>query len=261
MRKIPFVTASSRQTRCRQRWLAFVLAFGCCGFAGSASAQWAVIDAGNIATNQAGFASQLAKTVEQYTQQIQQYQTQLQQYQQMLSSIQNLSNGLSLAPNQLQQITNTDALIKGKCSGASSPAGLVSSVMNSMSSLMTQSITQTQQMLCAQIVTTQVDKYNKTVTMLNKLHDDYGGQFQQMDQMAAGVDTQADAERATTQVAKYSGAVSTEMSNWQAQMQADDAVISTLQSQQSILGHVALKGSSTLLGNVVQATTFAAAFQ
>lgn len=261
MRKTFFVTASSRQTKCERRRLALVLAFGGVGFASGASAQWAVIDAGNIATNQAGFASQLAKTVEQYAQQIKQYQTQLQQYQQMLSSIRNLSNGLSLAPNRLQQITNTDALIQGKCAGASSPAGLVSSVMNSMSSLMTQSITQTQQMLCAQIVLTQVDKYNKTVIMLNRLHDDYGGQFQQMDQMAAGVDTQADAERAATQVAKYSSAVSTDMSNWQAQMQADDAVISTLQSQQSILGHVALKGSSTVLGNVVEAATFAAAFQ
>jgi len=243
------------------------LSLACGAFGGGACAQVLVHDQGVISGNQEGFQSQLAKTVdqyrqqiEQYTKQIQQYELQLQQYQQMLSSIPNIGNNVSLAPNQLEHVTNIDALIQGKCSGTSSMGGLVSTVMNSMSSLMDQSITQTQQVICERIVTTQIKKYNETVDMLNKLHDQYGDQFQQLDSLFGSGSSMGDTERASGQAQKYSDALATEMSNWQARMKADDAVIETLQNQQSILGHVALKGSSTPLGNVIQATTFAAAF-
>lgn len=235
--------------------------------AASVCAQVVVVDPANVSTNQTGFATQLAKTVEQYKQQIlqytkqlQQYELQLQQYQQMLSSIQNISNGVSLMPNELQRVTNTAALIQGRCSSTAGVSGVVSTLMNSMSSLMTQSITQAQQILCERIVTTQIDKYNQTVDMLNKLHDQYGDQFQQLESLFGSGSSMADTDRASGQVQKYSDALATEMGNWQTRMKADDAVIETLQSQQSILGRVAMKGSSTTLGNVVQATTFAAAF-
>jgi len=255
-------TLSTKSPSLKNRFghrLMLATAIGCALLAGSVSAQVVVVDPGSIAANEQSFAAQLAKTIEQYAKQIQQYETQLQQYQQLLSSIQGLSNGLSLAPNKLQRVTNTDSLIQGKCSNTSSPTGLVSGVMNSMSSLMTQSITQTQRMICGQIVATQIHKYNTTVDMLNKLNN-YSSQFHQVESIVKSISTVADTGRAATQVEKYNSAVTTEMGNWQAQMKADDAIIETLQNQQSILGHVALNGNSTVLGNVIQASTFAAAF-
>jgi hypothetical protein len=239
--------------------LALSLSVAVVMWAGDVSAQILVYDQTNTTANQQGFASQLAKTIDQYTTQLKEYATQLQQYQQMLSSVTSLSNGLSLQTNQLQPVTDVASLIQGKCSDSSSAGGLVSSVMNSMSSLMTQNISQTQKMICAQIVTVQVDKYNKTVAMLNKMNG-YGSQFQQLESIARAADTLADTGRTSAQVEKYTSAVTTEMANWQAEMKANDAVIATLQDQQAILGHIALKGSPTLLGTVVQATTFAAAF-
>src|SRR6185437_9726895 len=62
----------------------------------------------------------------------------------------------------------------------------------------------------------------------------YGNQFQQLDNLLQGNPTQADAEWAAAQVEKYHSAVTTQMSDWQASMKADDAIISTLQGQQSI---------------------------
>jgi len=226
---------------------------------GTASAQVLVADPTSVAANEQGFATQLAKTVEQYAKQVQQYATQLQQYQQLLSSVGSLSNGLSLTPNPLQPVTNTAELIQGKCSGAASPAGLVSSLMNNMSALLTQPISQTQQALCAQIVTVQIDKYNRTVDLLDRLHG-YASQFQQVEDIASTISTLADSGRVSTQVQKYASALGTDMGDWQARMQADDTIIATLQNQQAILGHMALKGSNTVLGNVVQAAAFAAAF-
>jgi len=63
-------------------------------FAGTAHAQVLVTDNAAISTNQEGFKSQLAQTVEQYTKQgmqyakqLQQYETQLQQYEQMVMKV------------------------------------------------------------------------------------------------------------------------------------------------------------------------------
>ena len=253
-------TPSEHPPRMRKRtapWMAG-LALPFALFVGSVNAQWHVVDETAVSTNQKGFASQLAKTVEQYTTQLKEYATQLQQYQQMLSSIQGLTTGMSLKPNQLEHITNTEAIIQAKCAG-SGGAGVVNSLMNSMSSLMTKPIGETQQMLCAQIVIQQVQKYNKTVDMLNKLQG-YSGTFQEVETAAKGVESMADSNRASTQVEQYSSAVQTEMANWQAEMHAADSIISTLQAQQSILGHIALKGSNQTLGTVVQAAAFAKAF-
>lgn len=241
----------------RKSGLVIVMTVACFMFSGSALAQGVVV---NDPTAIGKLISQYGKQIEQFKKQVEQYELQVQQYQQMLSSIQNISNGVSLTPNQLQHVTNTAALIRGKCSGASSPAGVVSAVMNSMSSLMNQSITQTQQVICERIVLTQIKKYNETVDMLNKLHNQYGQQFQRLESLFGSGNSVADTGRASGQVQKYSDALATEMGNWQARMKADDAVIETLQNQQSILGRVALNGSSTPLGNVIQATTFAAAF-
>lgn len=248
----PFRVRRSRPTR------PLVLALTLSLFAGSACAQWHVVDEVAISTSEKGFASQLAKTIEQYSTQLKEYATQLQQYQQMLSSIQGLTTGMSLKPSQLERVTNVDSIIQGKCTGTGG-GGLVTGLMNSMASLMTQSISQTQQTLCAQIVTQQIDKYNKTVDMLNRLHD-YSDTFQKVENVARAVESMADSNRASTQVEQYSSAVQTEMAHWQAEMNVADSVIATLQAQQSILGHIALKGSNRTLGNVVQAAAFAKAF-
>lgn len=252
----PSKTIRSRSMPCRLLVLGLAAGIATVGTAG---AQVLVADPTSVASNEKGFAVQLAKTTEQYAKQIQQYATQLQQYQQLLSSVGSLGNGLSLAPNQLQPVADTAALIQGKCSGATGPADLVGSLMNSMSSLLTQSIVQTQQALCAQIVTVQIDKYNRTVELLDRLHG-YASQFQQVEDLASAISTLADTGRVSTQVQKYASALDTDMGDWQARMQADDAIIATLQNQQAILSHVALRGSNTILGNVIQAAAFATAF-
>lgn len=261
------IPAKSKSRMLRGAKTLVAVSLACAAYASGASAQVLVHDQGVITSNQEGFKSQLAKTISQYEKQIQQYKTQLdqyttqlQQYEQMLTSIQNIPNSVSLSSNQLEHVTNTDALIRGKCSGTPGVGGLVSTLMNSMSSLMSQSITQTQQVLCGQIVTTQIKKYNETVDMLNQLHNKYGDNLQQLESSFQRVKSLGDTDSVTAQAQKYSDGLATEMSNWQARMKADDAVIETLQNQQSILGHVALNGSSTPLGNVIQATTFAAAF-
>lgn len=247
-------TTTSRKTpshlRLRKTGLALLLSLACGLFGGTAYAQWLVYDATNNTTNQAGFLKQLQQTV-------QQYQQQLLEYQQLLSQITGLNTNMSLLPNQLQPIGDPSSLISANCSGASG-GGVLGTVMNSVTSLFSQPISQAQQQICAQIVTTEIDKYNKTVTMLNEMGN-YNSMFQQLQQVGQSISTLADSGRANNQAQVYSSALSTEMSNWQAQMQADDAIINTLQQQQQILARVALNGTNnSILSDALPDTTFQA---
>ena len=234
--------------RLRKTGLALALSLACGLFATSASAQWAVIDNASISSNSTNFLNQLNQTVKQW-------QTELQEYAQMQSSIAGLSTGMSLTPNQLQPVPDATSLIQANCAGGSG-SGLTGNIMNSLSSLMTQSITQSQQQICAQIVSTEVDKYNKTVAMLNQMNT-YSNMFQQVQQVGQSISTFADSGRANNQAQTYSNALTTEMSNWQAQMKADDAIINTLQEQQGILARVALSGSNgSILSGALPDSTF-----
>lgn len=238
--------------------LILALAVACGLFVSGANAQVIVVDPTSISANESGFASQLAKTVEEYAKQIQQYETQLNQYAQMLSSIEGLSSGMSLLPTQLQQITDSNSLIQANCPGATG-GGILGGLMNSLASLTGQSIVDSQKQICAQIVTTQIDKYNKTVVLLNQMTT-YADQFKQVEQILASVSTQADAGRAANQAADYNNALNTQVNNWQAEVKADDAIISTLQAQQDLLAKKAMRGGNTILGNLVQAGALKAAF-
>jgi hypothetical protein len=236
-------------------------------FAGAAHAQVLVTDTTAISTAEEGFKSQLAQTVEQYTKQgmqyakqLEEYQTQLNQYQQILSSIQGLATGgISLTSGQLQTIDNASNLVQQSCPGANG-GGVLGEMTSIVTSSFSQSITQNQQNICAQIVLAQVDKYNKTVKVVNDTQQ-FGKQLQQITANLGKLTTQGDSNRASANAEFQSSQISSEMVDWQSQMQKDDAIINTLQQQQGILAKVALNGSNTILGNVVQAGAFAAAFK
>jgi len=217
---------TSLRPRLRKTALALFLSSACGLFANAANAQWAVYDATTNSTAYQGLLSNLQQLQTEYTQ--------------LVSSINGLSTGMSLVPNQLQQISDPSSLISANCQ-SSSGGGITGIAMNALSSLNSQSITASQQQICATIITTQVDKYNKTVALLNDMGQ-YNTLFQQIQQVNQAVNTLADAGRANNQTQVYTTAMNTEMSNWHAQMEADDAIISTLQQQQDMLSRVSLNG-------------------
>jgi len=185
------------------------------------------------------------------------YAEQVKQYEQMITSAESLGTNISPFSNNLQPISDPSSLIQAKCSGGSS-GGVVGSLMSSMSSMLSQNMDQSQQQICAQIVTTQVDKYNQTVLMLNTLNA-YSTSLQKLTAMANGISNMGTSSSTTTQATTYSSQLTTQMSNWQAQMNADDAIIKTMEDQQKILSHVALNGNgggSSILGDALPDTAF-----
>ena len=221
----------SRFNRCLRRT---GLALGLGLAASSACAQWAVIDQTNLAANQEGFYNQLQQTIQQLL-------TEKAQLEQLMSKISGLHLGINLGNQSLQPVgdASRDQLIQMNCQSGS--GGILGSAVNALTSLASQSIRQSQQQICAQIVIAQVDKYNKTVTMLNEVQK-YNTVFDQVSDIIDDVNTLADSGRAHTQAQTYSNALTTEMANWRAQMEADDAIIRTLEDQQSMLARTAVNG-------------------
>lgn len=259
-RSIPLLALS------RVRQSALTLALLASFFTCATQAQVLVTDTTAISTSEEGFKSQLAQTVQQYTKQLEEYKTQLDQYttqisqyQQILTSVQGLATGgITLTSGHLEPIGDASNLIQQACPGANG-GGLLGDMTSIVTSSFNQSITTNQQNICAQIVLAQVDKYNKTVKVVNDTQQ-FGQQLQQLTSSLNKITTQGDSNRAASNVGYQSSQIASEMVDWDSQMKKDDSIIATLQQQQSILAKVALNGSNTILGNVVQAGAFAAAF-
>jgi|GEM_PF-989039 len=261
----PAFQAPVRTPWTRLRRTALGLAMAASLFAGTTQAQVLVTDSTAIAASEEGFKSQLAQTVAQYTKQglqyakqIEQYTTQLQQYQQMLTKVMNLGTNFSIRPNTMTEM-DAGPLIQANC--GTNTGSVIGNIVNKFTtSLMSQSVVSSQQQICAAIITTQVDKYNSTIQMMQQIQSNLSA-VQKFVDLANSFRNMGESSSAATQIDSYSGQLSTAMSDWKARMDADDAYISSLQQMQGVLAKKALKGNPSILGNAVQAATFAAAFQ
>lgn len=234
------------------------LSLFCCLYAGFASAQVLVTDTISNATNTTGFAKQLAQSVADYARQAEQLFQETQTALQLVSSVQGLTSNMSLFPNQMQQITDASPIIQANCAGSNS-SGIVGNLLNQVTSLINQSVMQRQQQICVAIVQTQVDKYNLTVQMIQRLGG-YSDYFNKVEGIIKTAKTLGDANSANNQAKQYDSAMNTEMNDYQTQIKAKDALISSLQSMQSALAQGALRGDPSLLGNAIQAAALTAAF-
>ncbi len=254
---------TSRRVSClsmRKAGAALSLTLACCLGMGTAHAQVLVMDVTTEAETTASYGEEAAQTLKQ----ISQYETQLQQYQQMLSSIQGITSGMSLLPNTLQH-ADYNSVVTAACGGGSGISNILGTVISDVASEITGNtpIQQQQQEICAKITYYQVDQYNTTVDMLNKMTGAYQQQFQKIEGIANGISslTQADTGNVTAQEQKYSNTISSEMSTFNAQMEADTNIIKTLQAQQSILARIAFKGNPNLIGDATQAAILTAVFK
>lgn len=200
----------------------------------------------------------IAKQISQYATQLDQYRQEVQQYEQLLMKVQGLGTNISFMPSTLNQMSEADTaqLIEQNCPGTPGLQGLITSIASSISP--TKPIIASQQQICASIVALQVDEYNRTVFIVNKLAEQ-ATTLQKLNDLANAVDTLGKTNGATTQIDNYATTVAKGMTDWQTQVAADEALIKALTAQQQVLSHVAMKGSNTVLGNVVQVGVLAGA--
>lgn len=251
----------------QRRWgkVALIVAFATLSVE-AAKAQVLVTDPTAIAASEEGFKSQLAQSMAQYARQgmeyakqLEQYYQQVEQYKQLLMTIKGLGTNVSLSSNKLDPIDDPNELIDQNCPSASGGSVIGTLVTSAASSFSPDTpITIAQQQICANITMLQIDEYNRTVAILNRL-DEYGSTLQKLNKLANDVKTLGTTSGATTQAATYSATTAYAMQGWQTAIAGDEAVIQALNQQQSILAKTALKGSSAI-GTVVQAAALKAAF-
>lgn len=259
------ILARATLPRVSQTMLALALIAGL--FANAARAQVLVTDATAISTTEEGFKSQLAQTIEQYTKQgmqyakqLEQYRTQMEQLRNILTKIQSLGTGISLVPKSMEKLSEDESnlLVDQACPGApmgAAAGGAISGLLGSAH----QPITARQQLICREIVLLQVDQYNITADALSELTTQ-ASTVQKLNDVVNGISTLGESNSATSQAQQYMAQLQTASYTWKKQVDADEAMITTLQHQQSLLAKVALNGSNTVLGHVVNAVALKAAF-
>lgn len=225
-----------------------------------AQAQMPVTDGTLIATTQMSWLTEFAK----WTQQLQSWQTQL-------TNLTNLNFGQLLGTTQLQKI-DPNSFAQKACPNTQGLTGMVTSVLgigNLLNSDMTSNIPQSQYNICLSIEFLQADKYNLTVDRVNRLKGGINDQLNKIENLRKSMSTfslfggsgkgNADMNALSNEVQRTQIKMTTEDKDYQARMKADNDLISTLQSMQSTLAHIAMKGQNTLLGNIVQTTALATA--
>ena len=220
------------------------------------------IDATAIAKAAIEYAEQAARWAET----VKHYTDQINHYRQMVASVMNLSlSGLTMS-NDMKPITDPAGFVTQACPGSGSLASALLDITGFSALDITGNVAQSQQQLCQRITLLQVKKYNETVDLLNRMNDKYNSLFKQIESLRALFSNSGDIQASTNQVARSELEFNQDVENWRTRMNAYDAAIQTLQSQQSILANIALKGANSsgtvggLIGNIVQAGAFAAAF-
>lgn len=263
MRTSPSITTTPRLAL--NKSLVIPLSLACALTAGAARAQVIVTDPileGAQTTSNVTQGTQLAKQLLQLEQQIQSYATQLEQLRNILTKIQSLGSDISLVPKSLQPLSSheSDKLIGQACPGAPL-GGVVSGVISGLlGNSSNQPIAERQQLICEQIVLLQIDEYNITANALAELTVQQST-VQNLSDIVNSISTMGESSSASSQAQQFMSQLHVASDTWRKQVEADESMIATLQQQQAVLSKVALNGSNTVLGDIVQAGAFALAFK
>lgn len=188
--------------------------------------------------------------------QIDQYIKQVQQYEQMLTQVQNLGSNFQFAQNTRVHL-DAGPIIQANCNVGS--GGIAGTLLNSVTSLLNQSMAQSQQNICREIINTQVSKYNSTVDMLDTL-DANKPALGVVTSATSGFSNLGESNSATTQATGYNSEMATRMNDWATEMKADDAIIDSLRDMQSTLARQAMNAKPGMVGQAVQAAALTTAF-
>lgn len=193
-------------------------------------------------------------------------------YQQLRTTLQIKNNNISKSNNNLQQLS-VSQLQNAKCAGSAQTPGNAppssdtpaSGAPQTIASSLSGSFVQAQQQICRQIVSIEVDKYNRTTKMLSRIND-YTQLASDTEQQRSQIvqsdkNENADMLANTNQALRNLANLNTEIANWRAMMEADDAAIQALQQAQSSVAQTAMNGTQSTSGQLQQTIALQSALQ
>jgi hypothetical protein len=263
------MTSSHTSRRSRKLVTALTLSLAVLAPLKPVYAQWAVSEVGPFgAMSLANWVTELAK-----------WEAQLQAWGTAVSNVMNVANfslSFGLTNPTLGKINDPADYAKKACPDPQGFAGAVTAVLEDINSFFNSSMTanpaQSQRKLCMVISLLKVDKYNRTVDMMNRLSGPGGinDLLKKIDALRNGLTafklpfvsgtTHTDLASVGEQTQRSMLKMGTEMNEYKARIKATDDAINTLEQMQSTLAKIRLNGTQTELGNIIQAGAFAAAF-
>ena len=239
-----------------------VLTYGL--IAGTSHAQWIVNDPTSLAKAVEEYANQAQRwmqTVKQYEAVAQHYADQVAFWNEQLVKLDGLNFQLFTLQNQFKHIAD-DYGVKDACPGVTdSLAGDITSALQTTFD-MGGDVVKQQRDLCRLIVMTKNKKYNDTVDYLqNVAQASIDMTHIQQDRLTKVAQSPGNLEANTNDVARYQGSLENARSQWESNMQQDDAKIQMLQQVQANLSRRAMQGSPGVLGTIVNAAALEAALK
>lgn len=234
-----------------------VLAAAAVNICTHASAQVIVNDTISVGKQIAEYEEQARRWVETLAQ----YQRQIAHYQQMLSTISGLSIQ-SLMPQQPLQRLDEEKLAEQTCPGAGS---MVTDVLSAVTNIdLTGPVVQNAQRLCVMTTRLKVRMYNENVERSNRLMAYDAGLKKIVNiigSLSGSANSNGNTQRLILDTTQNDAQFKVEMENYASNMDSYEKLLRTLENQQSILAKASLRGKASPLGNIIQASAFAAAFR
>lgn len=224
---------------------------------GNAHAQFAVID-----------ATQIANALKEYAEEAKRWQEQVKQYQSTLGNAQMMLKAPSFNMELTMQLRPANQGVAERCPDpSSSGGGLLGSMFDMFKPDLTGDIYKQQQLVCTNIVLLENKKYNELVTLVQEADKRAKDIDKGIQEVAVVNADPGKMESASIRAQSQMAASLAEMQYSLARIQAFDGMIESLKIDQQTLAKQALSGSqnnfsaSGLLGKVVQGATLELALQ
>lgn len=225
----------------------------------SAAPSHAIFGVGDIVFDPAALARMVweyAENLGKWYTTVEQYQKEVASFQAQIAQITNIAYSLGIKPGQTLDPVPANHGVAERC-GENAIAALGRLItLNPSGDIVAQ-----QKQICANIQMTQNRKYNDTVKFLADNQKEMVKELNQFNQQAATAKNIGDSNKAAQSGVSLTAAQQGRINHYQTQMQAYDAHIATLTSQQQNLARLAMKGKPGVVGTLVKTATLKTALE
>lgn len=230
---------------------------------GASAAGIPVIDVSNLSQNimnQINTYSARFQDVAEYGQNATRWMSTLNHYRQQLIQIQGIMSNVGLPQGQSITKVDADYLVAERCNGGQGGFSFASLTqqfhLDSAGDLIQQ-----QRQICANIQRMQNAKFNYTIDFFKDYAPKLQDELTRLGGQRNASNDQGNIAASDNDALRVSNDVDIKFQTWQANLQAYDSYIASMQENQRVLAKVALKGKEGLLGTLVKTTALEAALE
>lgn len=219
-----------------------------------------VVDIANIiqaTLNQINTYSARYQDAAEYSEQLMRWKRTLEQYQNQLIQIQGVVMAFGLPQGQPVTKVPENYMVAERCGGGFN----LSSLTQVFQINPTGNIVEQQKQLCANIQRMQNTKFNYTVDFFTQYAPMLQNELKESEARRNSSNTQGNVAAADNDALRIGNTADANFQIWQANIQAYDSYIASMENNQRILARGAMKGKESLLGTMIKTATLKGALE